>query len=161
MQRISATHELPCSPERFWEIYHSEELREAQTKVQRLREYTLVKSDDHDDRTVHVYRIHPDRDMPSAVRRVIPSATAAFIEERIFYKKDRYIQWNVTPLALPDRAQCTGTLKVTATATGCRRIIDGSIKISVFGVGGLIERAVGKNVQDGFDCSADLFRKLA
>ena len=161
MQRLSATHELPCSPERFWEIYHSEELRAAQSKEQKLREFTLVKSEEHDDRAVTVFRIHPDRDMPSAVRRVFPGATAAFIEERIFWKKERYIQWNVTPMALQDRARCTGTLKVTATPNGCRRVIDGSIAVSVFGIGALIERAVARNVQDSFDCSADLFRKLA
>ena len=153
---LSVKHDLPCTPERFWEIYWDVGFQQKLAQVVRLKEHTVVSDEDSVTcRTASVF-ISPQREFPSVVRRVVKNATAAFVEDRRWVKAESCVYWNVRPQALEGRANCQGTLRVTATATGCERLIEGEVTVRLMGVGGLVERLVASNVTESLNASAGL-----
>ena len=154
---LSVVHELPCTPERFWEIYWDVSFQKKLAQVVGLKEHIVLSNEDSGTcRTASVF-ISPEREFPSVVRRVVKNATAAFIEDRRWVKAESCVHWNVRPQALEGRTQCQGTLRVTSTPTGCQRELKGEITIRLMGVGALIERLVARNVTESLNASAKIF----
>ncbi len=154
--KLSVMHELPCTPAQFWEIYWDVGFQQKLAEVARLKEYTVVSDEDSVTCRIASVFISPQREFPSVVRRMVKNATAAFVEDRRWVKAESCVYWNVRPQALEGRANCKGTLRVTATATGCERLIEGVVTVRLMGVGSLIERLIATNVSESMNASAQL-----
>lgn len=156
---IYCRHSFACSPERFWEIYWDPEFNTELRETIGLRELTLLSEEHFDDRIERVVRTVPDRELPAAVRRVARGAGPGYNETRIWWKERRLMQWSVVSDLMPDRVRCSGYLRALEEDGGCYRELDGSVGVSVMGIGGVLERTIAADVVAGFETSAALVRR--
>ena len=60
---------------------------------------------------------------------------------------------------LRDKIACDGTSRVVPTATGCERIIEGTIQVAVPLVGGAVERQIVGEISRSYERAADVLRR--
>jgi hypothetical protein len=59
---------------------------------------------------------------------------------------------------MPDKVDTRGTLEFSATAGGTKRIVRGEIKVSVFGIGGIVEKFIVADVEKSYGDAAEFTR---
>jgi hypothetical protein len=60
---------------------------------------------------------------------------------------------------MTDKVDSTGTFRFEPSADGVKRVIEGEIKVKVFGVGGVIERFIVADVEKSYEQAADFTRR--
>ena len=62
----------------------------------------------------------------------------------------------VVASGMTDKVKCRGAFWVEPMGDKrCRRVLDMEVKVSVFGVGGMIEKLIIKDLEDSYGKSAD------
>lgn len=92
----------------------------------------------------------PQRDPASPAAQAFGTSRASFVEEIDYDVRAHRGQWRTIPNLLPDRVRNAGTLEIVATATGVKRVVRGEVKVSLFGFGGLVERAVVAEIEKSY-----------
>lgn len=142
--KLHCAHEIPLSADAFWEIIHSPEYEARVAGAIGLRAYREIERREEPDAIYR--RIEVEADLPDAlgalIRRVGLDAPAGYVEEQWRSRTRRVVRWRMTPTVLADRARIEGVVKVEPRgARGCLRVLDGDVRVGVFAVGRLIERA--------------------
>ncbi|MEW5849720.1 MAG: DUF2505 domain-containing protein [Myxococcota bacterium] len=113
-----------------------------------------------DDKTIRRrIRMVPGFPIPSAVKKAIGDKELEYIEESTLHKDALRLEWSVKPNIFPDKVTAKGVVLATAQGSGIRRVIEGEIKVDVFGVGGIIERAVKESVERSYEKASDFTLK--
>ena len=114
----------------------------------------LVRLDRGPDRIVRHVRVQPEREIPAPVAKLLGGKRLSYVEE-LDYAPGRYHgTWRIVPGVLADKATMGGTLDFEAVPGGVRRILAGEIGVSLFGVGGLVEKVIVSNVEKSYDDAA-------
>lgn len=160
MQRITVTHDLDCTTERFWKLYWDEDY----TRAQLLEGLGFGQAEflafDETEQEIHRrMRITPRLIVPAAVERVIGPALA--MEERgRFDKTSQTFHWRQVLAVLPEKLVPSGTVRVDPLGDArCRRTSDLQFEAKIFGVGKLIEDIAVKNMRRGFDEAAEFMNR--
>ena len=155
--KIQATHDLPCAARTFWDLYFDDDYNGGLDRELNLAENQVLERDDDGDITRMKVRVAPAREVPAAVRKVLPSATLAYNEHRVLDRRRGHLDWRVTHDAVgPKRLRCEGVLDVIPTGEeSCRRVLDGEIKVRIPLVGRFIEKAIATDVVRCYDVAAD------
>ena len=78
-----------------------------------------------------------------------------YTETHNFDKKTKLFRARMTPSVLADRLSSESVVRVEAAGAGkCRRTVEVSVEARIFGVGGLVEGALEKNLRTGWVDSA-------
>lgn len=152
--KIYASHHLPCPPETFWRLYFDDEYKEALDREMDLAEHVILEDTPRGDRRLIRARITPRREVPRAVQKVIKSATLGYEEERLYDAQRSQIDWKALHAALGSRFHCQGLFRVDPEGDGCRRVLEGEIRVKILGVGKLIERGIASDVERTYDVAA-------
>jgi hypothetical protein len=137
--------------ERFLEVYFSEDFNNRVAPVSGLKTRTLVEETVHAggarDRRV---RMHPDVDVPAALRRFVRAEQIHYDEVSHFDPANNEIRYRIDSRA-NDRVTVSGVIRVVPEASGVRRLIDTEVAINApFGVGAVVERFVEAEVTKGY-----------
>ncbi len=152
---IQAIHVLPCSAERFWQLYFDDACTRALQDALDLARCDVLEQERRGDLVVMRVHIAPRREVPAAVRRVLRDATLAYDEIREIDVGRGLLRWRAEHPMLGRRFACSGTVGVHPEGDArCRRVLDGRIRVHVPGVGRLIERSVAADVGRSYDTSA-------
>ena len=115
---------------------------------------TLVRRDIHDGHLVREVIVGPEREVPGPVAKVLGSKKFEYTEH-VSYQLGSYRgDWYVVPSLLPNKVDCRGYFAFTPAPDGVQRIVEGEVKVSVFGIGGIIERFVVADIEKSYDASA-------
>ena len=143
---------LPCTPETFWATF----LDESYLKALYLQElkygaFAVIELDD----TSRKLRIVPKMKLPAPVAKLIGDSFA-YEEQGTLNRATNELTWRmVQPANLDSESKprkdvvtMHGTVRVEPAANGhCRRTDDFSVEARIFGLSGLIESSIEKELQ--------------
>jgi hypothetical protein len=151
--KLRCAHEIPLSADAFWDIIHSPAYEARVAEAIGLRAYRELERREEPDAIYR--RIGVEAELPDAlgalIRRVGLDAPAGYVEEQWRSRTRREVRWRMTPAVLADRARVEGVVKVEPRgARGCLRVLEGDVRVELFAVGRLIERAAIGIVVDAY-----------
>jgi len=151
---FTVRHEIHCTPEQFWErIHHNPDFNQV-LYVEKLEyQYELVEDDPATGRRrAHIV---PKVNAPLALRKALGDSVA-FDEEGTFSSAgEKSYTFNIIPGVMPSKIKIGGTMTCPPAGEGkCYRVVDFEVGCSIFGIGGLFERFVSKEVQARYEDSA-------
>jgi len=137
----------------YEELYFDEPFQTALGNAVRI-DRKLLRLDRGPERIVRHVRVQPQREIPAPVAKLLGGKRLAYTEE-LEYEVGRYHgTWRIVPAVLADKIAIGGTLDFEAVVGGVRRVLAGAIAVTLFGLGGLVERVVVSNVEKSYDDAA-------
>jgi hypothetical protein len=145
--KISTEAVYNCTPEQYWQHFFDEESRRRQevegcgSQVFRVlekstREGKLFQRAEAVDRT----------DAPAAVRKLLGETTRV-VEEALWEPGSNVVHLTYTPERMTNRIRMAGTQRTEALGDGrCRVIADFEVEVQIFGIGGMVERLLAKEL---------------
>lgn len=156
--KTSLRHDLPCTPDQFWEVFFDQDLNEKMYR-EALGCTDVVyesQSGDIENGLERVLRSTQPMDVPSAVKKVMGEATTT-VETGTF--ADGVWSFEMRPTTMADKVQMNGKTRVEATDDGCVRIFDIEGKVKIFGIGKIIEGVIDKQSKEAQDDTANWLRQ--
>ena len=152
MKTSAASALLPCTPETFWAAFLDESyLNALYLEELECRAFAVIEIGD----TSRKLRIVPKMKLPAPVAKLIGDSFAYEDHGTLDRAKNEWT-WrmvqpaNLDPKSKPRKDVVTmhGTVRIEATDDGhCRRTDNFSIEAKIFGLGGLIESSIEKELQ--------------
>lgn len=110
-----------------------------------------------DDEVIHrVNLIHPRHDLPTIVRKALKGKGIGYFESSTFYRKEHRASWSISSELMPNKIKGKGEIHFEETPNGVRRRVTGEINVSLFGVGGMVEKLIVDNVVQSYNTIAEL-----
>jgi hypothetical protein len=110
----------------------------------------LIRLDRDAARVVRHVGYEPKRDPNSPAGQAFGSSRASFVEELDYDLHAHRGAWRTIPNVIADRVRNAGTIELTETPRGVRRVVHAEVRISLFGFGGLVERAVAAEIAKSY-----------
>ncbi len=155
--RVEHTYEGVSFPE-YESLHFDEGFNKALAESVKLGR-TLLKLDRGPTTLVRHVRIEPAREIPGPVAKLLGGNKLSYVEEVDYELGKGRGRWKTITSVLTDKIDSQGTLELVAVPGGVKRIVTGDIKVSVFGVGGIIEKFVVSDVEKSYDAAAAFTRE--
>lgn len=155
---IRISHLFPCSPQVYWRTAWNPEF-ERELRSEAEVDFTILEERVDGDRTHTRTRISPRRELPLIAQKALGQARFSYIQEVEADAGSLTTRWRVTTDLLPEKLRCEGTSKVVEAASGCERLIEGSIDVAIPLVGGAVERQIVSEIQRSYERAADVVRR--
>lgn len=155
MKTVTASSVLPCTPETFWNVFLDEKFtRTLFLEVLGYRELSVLELTDSS-RKLHVV---PKINLPGPLQKLIGDSFA-YEEHGTLDRGKGEWTWRMVPPAKRDPnskprkelVSTSGTIRVEAEGEGqCRRSDEVTVEAKLFGLGGLIESTVEKEIRSSW-----------
>jgi hypothetical protein len=155
MKTVSESVVLPCSPEAFWKLFLDEKyMQQLFMDVLGFKDFSVLELSD----TTRKIRAVPKMKLPAVIDKLVGD-TFAYEEHGTLDRAKNLWTWRMVqpakldPKAKPKKEIVTtrGTIRVEAAGDGkCRRTDDVVVEAHMFGVGGIIESTVEKEVRSAW-----------
>jgi hypothetical protein len=110
----------------------------------------LLKLERTAGRVVRHVQFEPARDPDSAAGQAFGTSRASFIEELDYDTHGHRGTWKTIPNVWADRVRNSGSLELADEGGGTRRTVRGEVRVSLFGFGGLVERAIVNEIEKNY-----------
>lgn len=159
MAKLRVENVMPCDAATYWQINNDPDFEAFMAPRLDMRSYTEIRREERGGELYRRIKAEPDLHMPGPIEKVVRKQLGS---APVTYEEDRFIprepgdpmvyRWEIHPPALQDRLKIYGRFIVEPIDDrSCRRILDASIEVSVFGIGGLIERFAGGEIRKSYD----------
>ena len=155
--KLSIEHTFAIAPAEYANLYFDEPFSIELCAAVKLGR-TLLRLDRSATRLVRHVRCEPIRDIPAPIAKVMGGRSFHYVEELEFDLEKLRGQWRVVPSLVPDKVEASGTLDFEDLGGNVKRVVRGNVNVSVFGLGGLVERFVVGEVEKSYD-DASAFTK--
>lgn len=143
----------------YEQLYFNEDFNVALCKAVNL-DRALVRRDDDGKKVVRHVKVSPrGRDIPGPVAKVLGSDRIEYTEQIDYVWGANQGVWVSVSSLLTDKVDSRGTFRFVEVPGGVKRVVDGEIKVKIFGVGGMIEKFICMDVEKSYDAAADFTRK--
>jgi hypothetical protein len=133
----------------YEKLYFDEAFQLAICEAVKLKR-TVLKVDRTESHINRHVRVEPSREIPAPIAKVLGGEGFHYVEE-LEYDLGKYRgRWRIVSGMLPDKVSVSGTLELALTSSGVKRTVAGEIKVSVFGIGGIIEKFVVTDIEKGY-----------
>lgn len=151
MKTFTLTHEISADPARFWELFFDDAYNEAlYTQGLGFPRYELLSIDRGEKAITRSVRVTPKLDLPGPIAKVLGGGFA-YVEDGTFDRASQTYRWHNVPA---DKLSSEGTIRAEPAGPGrIRRVTDFRIEGKMFGLGGLLESTLEKNLRAGWDKS--------
>ncbi|MBJ80507.1 MAG: hypothetical protein CMH60_04240 [Myxococcales bacterium] len=146
------------SLEDFEKLYFDEDLNVALCKEVNLGR-DVQERDITDEHIKRVIKVSPDRQIPAPVAKVIGGQKLEYTEYLNYKWGSLKGEWKTVSSIMSDKIDTKGTFSFVETPQGVRRLVDGHVKVKVFGVGKIVETLVVADVKKGFEDAANFTQK--
>jgi hypothetical protein len=119
---------------------------------------TLVKLETRDGLLTRAVLVHPERELPGPVARIIGSGSFEYTEHLEYRLGSFAGTWRTEPAMLKDKIVSQGAFSFAAAPGGIRRVVEGEVKVKIFGLGGVIEAFVVADVEKSYARAAEFTR---
>lgn len=160
MRTFVCRHEIVVNAEGFWKhIHESTEFLEALYHKHLEFEYEVLENDPS--KGIRKTYITPKVDAPKAIVKVMGDSIS-FSEHGQLAEvgapaETRRYNFRVIPNKFADRINITGHMATeTIDDTRCYRVVEFNIDCNIFGIGGILERFVQKEVERSYSQSAEI-----
>ena len=143
----------------YEELYFAEDFNQGLCEnVALVRE--LVEKSETNGTLRRVVTVRPDRSIPPALAKAVKIDKIEY-REIIEYELGNYRgTWKIEPALFATKFKGGGSFEFRAHPQGVERALWGDISISIFGVGGMIEKAIVTEVERSYGVAADFTRKF-
>lgn len=155
MKKVTESFSLPCSVEAYWRIFFDEAYGKAlYLEALGFRDYRVLEQKDG----ARKLRIAPKVNLPGPIASLVGDAFA--YEEHGTLDRGRNVwTWKMVPSGKAF-LQTSGTISVQPDGEGkCRRTDDVAVEGKVFGLGGIIESTVEKELRASWHKELAFFRR--
>lgn len=122
-------------------VFMSEVFNEAIKGVAGLRSREVQERKEVNGKLFRKIRMQPERDLPAVLKKLV-SGDLITTEESWFDPKTHSVEWTNKLSVLSDKVKLNGRVEMTEVPGGVKRKLTGTIDVSIFGVGKLVEKAV-------------------
>lgn len=164
--RIHKEHRIECTPERFWEMMFDPEI-DKRLNVEGLgvERCEMIERNVEGGLWRMKVRIQPKDNLPGFIKKLVGDSFG-YVEERTYEKGSDRARSVMVPTTMADKLHMSYEMRVVPDGQGaCRRIMDWTIEVKIFAIGGQIEKFAGGEVERGVENSArfynDELRKAA
>lgn len=159
MSTFTITHEINCTPERFWELFFDSALQKKIFTALQFPKWDVVEHKETDKEILRIIQGVPKIDAPAAVTKVLGSGFG-YTEEGRFDKATKVYRFVIRPTALADKLRNEGTVRCEAKGPDkCIRTVELTSEAKIFGIGGMMEKAMEKSTRDGWDKGAQMLNE--
>lgn len=156
--KLKLEHAFACTPEEYWDIVADHTVDEQMAHASDGT-YELLSESDANGVLTRRQRIVMNRELPSAMKKAIGTDKIGYELETKVQRSANRADWTITPLVLPDRVKGAGIVHVTATPSGCVRVIDGELTVKVPLIGKMMEERLVNDVSASYDRGAEIIRQ--
>lgn len=150
MKTITESFPLPCTPDQFWTIFLDEDYTKAlYSDALGFRSFQILEKTDTSRRTL----CSPKVNLPGPIAKLMGDSFAYEEHGTLDRDKGEWTWKMVQPAGVkkPPTISSRGVMRVTADgASGCRRSDEVIVEAKVFGLGGMIESTIEKEVRAGW-----------
>ena len=115
----------------------------------------LIEKTETDGRLRRVVKVGAEREVPSPVAKIIGAKRIEYTEQ-VDYTFGTYRgTWDSVSSVLTDKVACSGTFSFADTGDGVQRVVEGNIKVKIFGVGGVVEKFVVADLNRSYQRAAE------
>ncbi|MEM6732382.1 MAG: DUF2505 domain-containing protein [Myxococcota bacterium] len=140
-------------------LYFDEPFNEALCEEVNL-ERELLKLDRDGDKLARDVRVAPrGRQIPKPVAKFLGGARIEYVEKLQYTFGSYRGTWQSVSSLMTEKIQSSGTFTLEEASGGVRRIVEGEIKVKVFGLGGTIEQYIVEDVKKSYNDAATFTRK--
>jgi len=148
--KVTISHEFACDPQTFWDkLFFNAEYNQALYKTElQFPQYEVLEEKDEGSSIVRRVRVTPKQEAPAAIQKLVGGAFS-YVEEGRFDKAAKRYTFKVVPGTLAEKIRSEGELRAEPVGPKrMRRVVDMTIEVKIFGVGGMVEGFVSKSTQD-------------
>lgn len=160
MGTFTIRHTFDVPKETFWNetFLNADFNRKLYIEKLEFTGYEVLKEQPKDggklDREV---RTTPKAEVPKALQKVV-GGEIAYVEAGHF--DGEHYRFTITPNKLADKMKIRGDMWCEARGeTRCERILEMTVEVKIFGVGGVMASFIEKTTRDSYDKSADFTRE--
>lgn len=152
MKTFTLVHEIATDVDGFWKSFFDPDYNQAlYAKGLQFPKYEVLKFEESDTKIVRSVRVTPKLDVPGPIAKMLGDGFA-YLEEGTFDRATKIWTWKNTP---SDKLATEGKIRCEAAGDGkCRRVGDIKVEGKMFGLGGMLESTLEKNLRAGWDKSA-------
>lgn len=156
MKKVHLSHEINCSPEVFWKLYFDPVFTEALLREAiKVDDFKIVKFEENDREIVRVTTGKPRISAPAAVQKIIGD-NFSYTEEARFDRETQTLRWKISLSTFTDKTRNEGVMRVEPIGTDrIRRIGDAEVEAKIFGMGGMMESGMEKQMTEGWGTGAE------
>lgn len=159
MKTFTLVHEIATDVDGFWTTFFDRAYNEAlYAKGLQFPKYEVLKQEENDKTIVRSVRVTPKLDVPGPIAKMLGDGFA-YLEEGTWDRATKIWKWKNSP---SDKLSTEGTIRCEPVGEGkCRRVGDIRIEGKVFGLGGMLESTLEKNLRAGWEKSAVFLNEWA
>jgi len=156
MKKVHLSHEINCSAEVFWKLYFDPAFTEALLREAiKVDDFKVVKQEENEREIVRITTGKPRISAPAAVQKIIGS-NFSYTEEARFDRKTQTLRWKISLSTFTDKTRNEGVLRVEPIGPDrVRRIADAEVEARIFGMGGMMESGMEKQMLEGWAAGAE------
>lgn len=160
MAKVTLTHDINCTPKRFWELFFDKEFNRALYKDKlHFPEFEIVDFKETDATIYRKAAGMPKMDLPGPVAKLLGS-NFRYTDEGTLDKAKNEFKFKTTPSTLADKLKNEGTVRVEKIGDDkVRRHVELIIEAKIFGLGGTIEGISEKQFRGGWEISASFMNE--
>ncbi len=149
---VTVSHDFPFSCQDYVDIFFDPEFAKYVLSLGKLSVYEPMKFEKSDTRIHRVMMVQPKVDLPGWFKKIIGGDKLAYHEHMTHEVGSKEMISKVVPTVLTGKVNIEGIITLEELpGGGCRRGAKLHVSVSMFGVGGKIEKALSKNVREGYD----------
>lgn len=159
--KVTISHEFAVDAETFWERCFLDEAFNRALYVDYLKfpAYELIESKDEGGKQRRRVRVMPRQEAPAPVLKALGGAFS-YIEDGLLDRANNVYRFKVVPGTLAEKIRAEGEFRLEKTGPkSIRRVVDMTIEVKIFGIGGIAEGFVSKSMQDTYAKAAEFTNK--
>lgn len=153
--KFSVSHTFQnISLEDYEKLYFDEEFNTALCEAVKLARTlgTLNRTET----TIHrEVTVGPDREVPAPVAKILGASRIEYTEHLDYTLGSYKGTWKTISSLMTDKVHSAGTFAFKAKGNGVERIVDGEIKVKIFGVGGMVEKFIVADIERSYAKAAE------
>jgi hypothetical protein len=151
-------HDFDIDVKDYWDLFFSEEYNVDLYKELKMKERTKLEQTDDGKTLRRATRLTPSTKVPDIFKKVI--SDMSYTERNVFHRERSEMEVVVEPSMMKDKFDLRGIYSVRPLGEGrCRRKFEGDAKVSVFLVGGQIEKFMIEEIRKSYDVAANVTRR--
>jgi hypothetical protein len=152
--RFDMRHKMPRSASVAWQAFFFDDAYQVALQAQAAHDAETLERATRGGLAYVKTRVTSHKKLPSFMARSIGSDRLSYVLEQWRDDAKLEMRWKVTPPTAHDKIKAEGRYRLVANPTGCERLVNGEIKVSIALVGGKIEKAIGGELQRSYEKSA-------
>jgi hypothetical protein len=119
---------------------------------------TLVSREEKNGTLRRVTQVAAQRDIPAAVAKVLGSNRIEYLETLEYPMGSNRGTWKTVSSLLSDKVDSAGSFSFAANGSQIVRVVDGYVKVKIFGLGTVIERFIVADIEQGYEQAAQFMQ---